>query len=72
MPIPSETHPKPSPTIQARSSAELRKPSVQFWLTFTIAFSGMLLLLMPWYLAVQMILTGLLFSSVTWAARKVR
>jgi len=32
----------------------------------------MLLLIMPWYLAVQMILTGLLFSSVTWAARKVR
>ena len=72
MPIPSETHPKPSPTIQARSSAELRKPSIQFWLIFTLSFSGLLLLSMPWSVAFVMILTGLLFSAVTWASGKVR
>lgn len=73
MPIPNETRPKPpSPTILQRSSAEARKPGVQFFLTFVVSFSAIFFFTLPFAVALTAILTGFLFAAVTWAAVKVR
>jgi hypothetical protein len=72
MPIRNETNPPPPPTIRQRSNAEVRKPNVQFYLIFVAAFSAIMFVTLPWSVALTAILTGLVFSMVTWASGKVR